>query len=253
MLVIVNVALLSMVGQRRWHNEQNRRETRERVVAMLEKNGIAYSPAEVPEELELQGCRLTLSPLGETEAGELVGQLIDIETIGPRTLYTGADGTLSALTTGELTVEFSQNSGLTEEQVLERLSRLGVTLRRQSESAGVVTCAQLYQEVAVPGETARLTLDENGKARLLTLRRLAGTEEPLAKEEMLDGATALARFLEALNREGYVCSRVTDLYAGYAVTGSGTVTLRPTWYVETDTGPWRFAVDGVTGTVTAAE
>ena len=72
-------------------------------------------------------------------------------------------------------------------------------------------------------------------------------------EETIDGATALARFLEALNREGYVCSQVTDMYAGYATSGAGTVTLRPTWYIETDTSPWRFAVDGVTGAVTAAE
>ena len=39
LLVIVNVSLLVMVGQRYWRNEQNQRETRQRVIAMMEKNG----------------------------------------------------------------------------------------------------------------------------------------------------------------------------------------------------------------------
>lgn len=57
--------------------------------------------------------------------------------------------------------------------------------------------------------------------------------------------TALARFLEALSREGYVCSQVTAMYAG--TTGAAQT---PCWVIETDAWPWRFTVDAFTGQVT---
>lgn len=67
----------------------------------------------------------------------------------------------------------------------------------------------------------------------------------------ITASTALMRFLDALNQEGYVCSQITGMYAGYAVSGSETVTLSPTWYVETDS--YRFAVDAYSGSVSAQE
>ena len=71
-------------------------------------------------------------------------------------------------------------------------------------------------------------------------------------EETLTASTALARFLDELNRgEGYVCSQVIDVYSGYTAGGTTTVTLTPAWFVETDT--WLFIVDGYTGDITARE
>ena len=141
-------------------------------------------------------------------------------------------------------------------QGLELLSSLGFQARQTGrEEAGEHTTlryVQLWNGVPVPQWTAQLTWG-SGDLERLSLRRLAGAEEPMAGEETIDAATALARFLEALNREGYVCSQITDMYAGYTVVGTGTVTLRPAWFVETDTSPWRFTVDGVTGAVTPAE
>lgn len=257
LLVIVNVSLLVMVGQRRWRNEQNQRETRQRVIAIMEKNEISFLPAEVPGGLELTGRRIVLEPPGEAEAALLVGELTGHRTVGARTTWEGTGGTVTVSASGELEAELKgacPAEGDMAAQGLELLSSLGFQARYtgREEDEPVFYYVQLWQDAPVPEWTAELTWGAEGLERI-SLRRLAGTEEATAGEETIDAATALARFLEALNREGYVCSQVTRMYAGYAATGTGTVTLRPTWYVETDTSPWRFAIDGVTGTVTAVE
>jgi hypothetical protein len=72
--------------------------------------------------------------------------------------------------------------------------------------------------------------------------------DALPGDDTITASTALTRFLEALNQEGYVCSQITALYAGDAGDGES-----PVWYIETDVWPWRFAVDGHTGAVTVAE
>lgn len=260
LLVIVNVSLLVMVGQRRWRNEQYERETRQRVIAIMEKNAISFLPAEVPGELNLQGCRVTLEPPGEKEAKLLLGELAGHSSVGARTTWEGTLGSVTVSASGELEAELKAGAYPAEADMAaqgrELLSALGFQAHLVGrEEEGEVTTfqyVQLWNGVPLPQWTAHLTW--RGEAlEGLTLRRLTGSEEPMAGEETIDAATALARFLEALNREGYVCSQVTDLYAGYAAGGSGTITLRPAWFIETDTSPWRFAVDGVTGAVSVAE
>lgn len=64
--------------------------------------------------------------------------------------------------------------------------------------------------------------------------------------DTITAATALARFLEALRREGYVCSQITDMYA--ARDGE-----TPVWRISTDAWPWLFTVNGYSGEVTVSE
>ncbi len=262
LLVIVNVSLLGMVGLRYWRSERNQRETRQRLIAVMARNEITFLPAEVPGDLTLPGVRVTLEPPGEAEAQILVGpEPVGTSTVGARTTWSGERGTVILSAAGEVEAQWKAGAWPSEgdpgEQSLDLLAQLGVTAREsgREETGGrtVIHCVQLWNGAPVPGWTAAFTWGSQGLEHL-SLRRLAGTEEPIsAGEETIDAATALARFLEALSSEGYVCSQVTDLYAGYAAGGTGTVTLTPTWYVETDTQPWRFAVDGYTGAVTIDE
>lgn len=255
LLVVVNGFLLGQVGVREWRSHRDQQETRERMVDILARNDVTYLPEEVPGDLGLSVCRVTLSPFGEAEAAVLVGDIAGVQTSGGRTVYTGAQGTAALSAAGELTVEFTSGSLLSEGLVLDRLSKLGVRLERTGtfDEAGEtgVNYTQLWGGVPVSGMTASLTFSGQ-TPHTLTLRCLTGTEEVLPSEETLTAATALARLLNELSRgEGYVCSQITDMYAGY-VSGSGDpVTLTPAWFIETDT--WRFIVDAVTGVVTAAE
>lgn len=253
LLVVVNGFLLGQVGLREWRSHRDQRETRERMVDILARNDVAYLPEEVPGDLELSVRRVTLSPFGEAEAALLIGEITDVQTAGGRTVYTGAQGTAALSAAGELTVEFASGSLLSESIVLERLSGLGVSLERAGglDDAGEVSYTQFWDGVPVSGMTARLAFKGQAPDTLL-IRCLTGTEEVIPAEETLTAATALARLLDELSRgEGYVCSQITDMYAGYVAGGGDPVTLTPVWLIETDT--WRFIVDGLTGAVTAAE
>ena len=46
MLLLVNAFLLVLVGGRSWHSRQTLRETGERMVVILERNGVEFLPRE---------------------------------------------------------------------------------------------------------------------------------------------------------------------------------------------------------------
>lgn len=254
LLVIVNLALLSLVGFRSWRSAQNERQARERMITILRNNNIEFLPQEVPDVLGLEPLRLTLTSPGEAQAALLVGAISSATPQGSRTVCTGAEGEVTLSPTGEMEAYYP-DPFLTEAAALERLTALGVELResgRELSGDGLLTltCVQLRQGVPLPEETVTLTF-QNGALRSLSLRLLAGTWETVSGGESVTASTALLRFLEAMNRGGYVCTQVTDLYPCYSVTGDRVLTLTPTWYVETDTRPWLFPVDAASVAMTA--
>lgn len=265
LLVLVNIFLLFLVGQRAWHTEQAQRETRRRMVDVLANNGIAYLPQEVPGEMPLTGRQIALSQPDEARVSAFLGGEVTAETSGGRTLWRGPAGTLSVASGGELeaeltAVELLRPQGLedaaagtwgetwTEGQLL---ALLGLEVRRDS-SPGSEEASPVFLQLweGAPVLSARLTV-EWGETVRISGRALFGAAQPAPAAEFLSASTALTRFLKALNDGGYVCSRIADLYPGYLSAGAGTTTLAPAWLIETDAWPWRFAVDAATGAVTA--
>lgn len=57
-------------------------------------------------------------------------------------------------------------------------------------------------------------------------------------ETVIDSVSAMMCFMDIVRSDGYICSRVLGIEAGYFmnVAVSGESTLRPVWKVETDTG-----------------
>lgn len=256
MLLLVNAALLALVGARSWRSRQAQRETGERMAAVLEQNGVEFLPPEVPGALDLVPRRVRVLPLEEAGAQTLLGKVARAEAGRSRTVFTGDNGTVTTTAGGDVEAVFPLDAGLDEAAGLVMLEALGVEMeeRERLSEAGVTTVrgCRLWEGVPVPEAEVVLTLQ--GEALTgLRFRHLAAEEEPAAAGETITAATALARFLEELNQGGYVCSQVREIYPGYAVSGATVLTLTPTWYVETDAWPWRFAVDGVTGEVTAAD
>ncbi|MCI8473962.1 MAG: hypothetical protein HFF07_01335 [Oscillospiraceae bacterium] len=254
LLVLVNGFLLGQVGLRALRSQQAQRETRERMVAILERNDVSYLPQEVPGALTLPGRRVTLSPPGEAEAALLAGEILRQETLGARTTYQGPRGFVTCSPSGEMEAQFAPGA-VPQEELDSLLESLGVRAQesdRQTQGDFVrVTLTQTWEDIPVPSLTVTVLL-RNGGVESLTLRRLAGTEELLPARDTLDAATALTRLLDELNRgEGYVCSQISAVYPGYSPSGTGVLTLTPAWFIQTDT--WRFVVDGYTGAVTATE
>lgn len=262
LLVIVNLFLLAQVSIRIWRTQQGERETRERMIEILSNNGIAFLPEEVPGQMPLTAWQVAMEIPGEDQAAQLVGELQEVQSVGARTTYIGAWGRATFSTTGEVEAEFSPGGwARSREQITagmtELLNALGLKacreLERREENERVsVTVIQLWEGSPVFANTLTLTW-EDGSFTHLSGRWLLGTGETAAAGEIVTSSTALARFLTALNEGGYVCSQITDLYAGYTASGTGTVNLTPAWFIETDVWPRYFVVDGVTGTVTAAE
>ncbi|MDE6107270.1 MAG: hypothetical protein K2F83_01165 [Oscillospiraceae bacterium] len=254
LLVVVNLFLLGLVGVRAWRTAQNDRLAQARMLQILENNGIAFLPAAFPGPMDLTGRRLTLTPVDETRAAALVGEITAAETMGTRTIYRGERGVLTVTSSGEVTVDFFDRSSLTEEQVWQSLEQLGLscreTARRQDGGMVEVEACLLLEGAPLPGEVVTLTSNGDVPANL-SFRALLGSSESLpSSRESISAATALLRLLDALNRQGYICSRIDDLYAGYTLSGAGPYTLEPTWFVEIDTAPWRLAIDAYTGAVT---
>ncbi|MEA4953978.1 MAG: hypothetical protein VB096_00465 [Pseudoflavonifractor sp.] len=262
LLLIVNVCLLAIVGVRSWRTERAEQETRSRMVEILKGSGITFSQEEIPGELGFSGRRVSMTSFGETEAATLVGTITKWDTVGTRTTYTGERGSATFSVGGEIEVQFlagakpleGADMGRACNELLESLGIQVEEAKKQTQGEMVtLVYTQLWEGTPVPDLTLTIVY-RRGELSSLTGRYLAGNSETLTSGGAgVSATTALARFLEGLNRGGYVCSQVTEMYAGYAVSGTGTVTLTPTWYLETDAWPWRFAVNGDTGTVTAEE
>lgn len=254
LLVAVNLFLLALVGVRAWRTAQNDRQTQERMLQILENNGISFLPQDLPEAIGLVPQRLTAVPMGEAQAAVLVGEVTATEVMGTRTIYRGIHGVLTVSLSGEVDLDFFGNCTLTEEEVWNALGELGLTFRETGRSMNrgelTVNACLLWGEVPLPNESLRLTCSD-GVPVSLTFRALLGTAEPQpTASEPISAATALLRLLDSLNQQGYICSQIDQLYAGYVLSGTGPYTLEPAWFVEIDTAPWRLAVNAYTGEVT---
>lgn len=255
LLVLVNGFLLAQVSLREWQSQRGEQETRERMRTILARNDVTYLPEEIPGALELTPRRVTLEAPGQAQAELLVGNAVPTEQVGARVSYEGERGQVTASASGELEVQFQGEAPLGSE-LGQLLTDLGVEARETERTAEgdkvTVTLTQSWHGIPVPGLTVKVTLGTGGRMEELILRRLAGEEEILPAEETITASTALARLLEELSRgEGYVCSQILRMYPGYVHSGTGTVTLTPAWFIETDT--WRFVVDGETGSVSVWE
>lgn len=254
LLVVVNLFLLALVGVRAWRTAQNDRQAQERMLRILENNGISFQPQTLPGPIGLTPQRLTAETMEQRQAALLVGEVTAAESMGTRIIYRGTHGVLSVSSSGEAVLDYFSDCTLTEAEVWNALGELGLTFREtgrtQTREELTVEACLLWGDVPLPDETVRLTCN-GGVPVTLTFRFLLGTAEPqAAASEPLSAATALLRLLDALNQQGYICSRIDRLYAGYVLSGAGPFTLEPAWFVEIDTAPWRLAINAYTGEVT---
>lgn len=262
LLAAVNLMLLTVVGLRTVKTLRLDRATRTRMETVLERSGVAFLPDELPGEMELSARGLALSPPTAAQAALIVGEITEsVHTsteasyVGPRGGITFSGNTVDArLLPGALPLngEYAAQNGNA------LLTSLGMdfaeTRRRQLGSGVELTFTQHWDQVPIPDMSLTLSYTD-GSLRRISGRCLPGQELPTEiQRPCIDGPTALARFLEARNREGYVCSQIRAMYPGYILVQEKErqPLLCPAWFLETDTWPWRFAIDSWTGEVKAA-
>jgi len=261
LLALVNVCLLAMVGQRAWRSQRSDRELREQMLTVLEKNGIEFLPDQIPGRMPLSAQTLASELPSADQAAKFLGGGAAVSAAESGALtYTAAAGTVTFSPDARVEGAFSAPGalGLTAQDPaqagLELLERLGGSFRAGAWDPDAGTCAyvQLWEGAPVPQARIVITFSDDGRPAALSGTLLSGTAQAVAQGELLSASTALARFLDGLQRQAYVCSQITQICPGYAVSGAGPLSLSPMWYLETDAS-WSCGVDAVTGAVTIYE
>lgn len=77
-----------------------------------------------------------------------------------------------------------------------------------------------------------------GRLIMISGTRAFDVKTETSTAEPMNYTSAILRFIEIINENGYICSKITGFDAGYLmnVAVSGESVLTPVWRIETDTG-----------------
>lgn len=262
MLVLVNAALLVLVGAQERQARRYTEETRQAALTVLEQGGISFDLEEFPTDLSLPFLTVTRDRTGERDqAAALLGQVTQEEGSEVRSRYTGPGGTAEFSMNGSFSISLepgacTRQTGEDYRQAsagcLAGLGFSGVLESEWSEGEErVLTYRQQWE--GYPLFSCQVSLHWSGDDLLLMEgSKLDGSADLSSDTELLSTSSILIRFLAGLNDGGYVCSRITDMTPGYLSSGlSRSVQLTPVWRVTTDTGVYH--VNALTGDFTSLE
>lgn len=244
-LLLLNASLLAVVLTDGAQQRRSDRDTAESVAALLEENGIAVgrgakllqsAPPEctVVRDLDDEAARVR-GLLGAGSAEDQGGSIY---------YYRAADGQAVMRGTGEFDLLFTAGAvrarGGAKKAALRLFSRAGIALDEESmvlsdDGETLLACCTWNDW---PVWNAALEISLNGESFYSVFGTLVFNRETASGEAGMDSISALLRFLEIVNSEGIICSRLESLTPGYLmrVTVSGESTLTPVWRIVTDTG-----------------
>ncbi|MGE4354497.1 MAG: hypothetical protein AB7D36_10500 [Oscillospiraceae bacterium] len=256
-LVLTNALLLVTYAVERVKGNEVKQAATQELIDLYEASGIT-----LPDNLDIYGtapnsCDLNRNLETERQMIEaILGKCSVSEQGGNIYAYTGENGQASFRGTGEF--EMLLNYGVADsshgrvEASKSVLKQIGMTPGSFSEETQdgeqyTVTLDCLYEGSEV--YNARVNFLFSGDSLMIVSgKRVFDTKTDQASdEEAIDVGTALVRFLKESASKGYVCTAVTEISPGYAmsVTVSGDCILNPVWRIETDTG--EYMLNAVTG------
>lgn len=262
-LLIVNGVLLAMVGTQLSASARYQEGTRRQAVAALERNGITVMQDTLPDDLALPVLSVTRDR--DAEAGmvrALLGESVHTteHSGGIRRTYTSAVGSADFYSSGRFTFTLdagavSVGEGSPASHASQTMERLGITgtqttVELQGDRAEVVF-RQLWDEVPLFDCTVRFSY-ESGSLRAISGGYLSGTVTATGGTVEMTTATALLRFLSGRNENGFICSQLTGIRAGYRLSTGRPVDLTPVWYFTTDTQS-DYVLDAATGALSRAD
>ena len=261
MLVCVNLILLLLVGTQAGQDRRYRDETRQAAVQVLEQGGVTYALEEIPDDLTLPVLTVTRDRSGEADmAAALLGEVTQQGESEVRPRYVGPGGSAEFSMNGSFTIAlqpgtWTREPGQDYEQASARcLEAMGFSGVLQDfvlagDEAALTYCQQWD---GAPLFSCAVTLSWSEDSLLqVEGQRLAGSAAA-SEQSLLSTPTILVRFLEGVNKGGYVCSRIDQMTCGYLSSGnSRQIQLNPVWRFTTDTGA--YDVDARTGDFSPAE
>ncbi len=261
-LLTVNLFLLVLVAYREERSARYQASARENAAGVLAQNGIMVDVESLPRDTSLASLSMERDRAQEAAAAAALLGASNESGQGGTVLYTGEKGTARFSRTGDFSADLLAGAylleGLSErEHAIRTLALLGfegeVLSAEEDGGKTVVAARQLWK--GVPVFTCRAVLVyEDGE--LVSIQdgssRLTGTPAGGGDLVNLSVVTALLRFLDGLNKLGDVCTSLTGMTPGYVFAGgySDPITLRPVWYITTDTGA--YYLDAGTGALERA-
>lgn len=252
-LALLNAFLLVLVLADRVEERESRETAESAIVSVFRRNGITIS-----EDVELTAetpAVVTVTRSQDTEY-ELVERLLGSSSAEPLGgniwFYSGKNGQAQFRGTGEYDVVVTGGiSGSdTAKSAKKVMNRLGMELDDSLTlvSGSTVTVTACWDGLPVYNAVTTFTF-YGGEEAVASGTRVFDTVTSSSADGVMSSYNALIRFLELVETEGYVCSEITSLSAGYimSVSVSGESTLDPVWHVAADTV--ELYINAVTGRI----
>jgi len=246
-LVLANLFLLAIFGVEKSREYEVERQAYNQLQKLYEDAGISLPPALSVMEKAPMGRALARSLEGEREMIEKVlGKCSVTDRGGNIYIYTGKNGQAILRGGGEFDMLLGYgvangSDGKVEcaQELVEKLGlKCGGYVHEEIDGEQTtVTLSCMYDGSEV--YNARISCLYSGDNLMIVKgMRFFETDMEINAAETIDAGTALVRFLKESVDKGIVCTSVTDIAAGYNMSGSGTEVciLSPVWYIETDAG-----------------
>ncbi len=243
-LLLLNVFLLAVVLSDSAQARRSNQETVAALTAMLEENGIGAGEGTIRIRPAPAKCTLTRDLAQEQRImAQMIGANQVIDQGGNIIFYSGPKGQAVLRGSGEMDTLFESGAvswhGSPERTALRLLQKCGLKAAPAEDDENGADVILNPTLDGIPVYNAQLRFQFlDGKLYMLTGTRIFDTAEKQESDGLLDSVSVLIRFMEIVRDEGYICSRIESLTAGYiqSVTRSGVAELTPVWRIETDAG-----------------
>ena len=259
MLIAVNVFLGAALLSDRAQARSARASAWDTAVEAVERVGISVSE-DISGGIDTPSV-YSLHRNMDSEHEHLTGVLgaLSADDLGGNIwFYSSVKGQASVRGTGELDILFSADAfsaGRDSEKAAAKLmKKLGMEPDEDSAHSYSVTGGStvelncVWQGCRVYKAQMSFTFSEDHLI-LISGTRLFDMSVQEGTEGVMDELSVLMRFVDVVGEQGFVCSSLSELEAGYvfSVTVSGEGTLTPVWRFGTDTGD--VYINALTGSV----
>lgn len=247
-LLLLNAILLMIVLFDKSEQRSSQKAEAEALVEVLQQSGISIdedldfnisspAPCTIIRDLDTESTVIS-QLLTKASRSDLGGNIIYYESAKGQAILRGT-GEMDLVFTGELPAL----GGTDSKAIVRYMEKRGLPL---DESSAEKADDNSETIIRIPCEldgygvyNAVLNFRLSGEnVLMINGTRLFDGEPVVSDESVMDCVSALMSFVEIVHDQGYICSRLTGVEAGYfmSVSALGECSLSPVWRISTDTG-----------------
>ncbi len=252
-LLLVNLAFLSMVITQKIDSNSRQQRVKEEIVEILANNGIEIDDAIIPYDKEFTEYIAGRDMERELSAVEaVIGPYVPENQGGNIYYYAGENGWARFRGNGEFEIALNPGSGkeYSGDSSLSLLKEMGIyALEKKLTESGNNIIGDYICTL-----NDKLIFDcvisfvyEDGNLISVSGKRPMSSMEYRTDRSSISVSTALMKFTQHMKAGGYICSSIDKIDSGYMmiVSLSGECRFIPIWHIGTDAGD--YYLDGITG------